>query len=218
MTGDTTQLFDAAPRFPDLKRKYVYRGNSPKRQQVNYVSPSKVIQSIIQGAVGDAGSAQRIRPIDLGLNEDPNKLRKQEPPEFLLEAVRELSKALDKYKISVLTHDEVCAWTVPVPMIANEFGEIDDQLFIQESDGQQRVRRAAVFLITRALSYRHFIVIEDESAYAVSLEAKRGFRESYQPNLKIALGDYINGTSEFDWVDKIIGGLYVVYTSLRKWF
>jgi hypothetical protein len=213
-----SQLFDATPRFPDLKRKYVYRGNSPKRQQVNYVSPGKVIQSIIQGAVGDAGSAQRIRPIDLGLNEDPNSLQKQEPPEFLLEAVRELSKAPDKYKINVLTHDETCAWTVPVPMIANEFGEIHDQLFIQESDGQQRVRRAAVFLITRALSHRHFIVIEDEPAYAVSLEAKRRFRESYQPNLKVALGGYIRGVSDFDWAEKAIRKIYIAFGVLRRLF
>ncbi len=212
-----SQLFDSAPRFPDLRRKYVYRGNSPKRQQVNYVSASQVIQSITQGAVGDAGSAQRIRPIDLSLNEDPNHLASQEPPEFLLEAIRELGKSPDKYDISVLTHDEACAWTVPVPMISNEYGEIHSQLFVQGFDGGQRVRRAAVFLITWSIFHRHFIVIEDEPAYAVSLEAKRKFRENYQPNLKIALGGYINGTSDFDWVDKVISGLYVAYASLRKW-
>jgi hypothetical protein len=61
-------------------------------------------------------------------------------------------------------------------------------------------------------------VVEDEPAYAVSLEAKRRFKKSYQPNLKIALGGYVRGTSDFNWVDKIIRGLYVVHTSLRKWF
>ncbi|WP_397389837.1 hypothetical protein [Polynucleobacter sp.] len=213
-----SQLFDSAPRFPDLRRKYVYRGNSPKRQQVNYVSASQVIQSITQGAVGDAGSSQRIRPIDLSLNEDPNSLQKQEPPEFLLEAVRELSKAPDKYKINVLTHDETCAWTVPVPIISNEYGEIHGQLFMQGADGVQRVRRAAVFLITWSIFHRHFIVIEDEPAYAVSLEAKRRFRENYKPNLNIALGGYVRGTPYFNWADKAIGGLHIAYTALRQWF
>lgn len=211
-----SQLFDSAPRFPDLKRKYVYRGNSPKRQQVNYVSASQVIQSITQSAVGDAGSTQRIRPIDLGLNEDPNHLSKQEPPEFLLEAIRELGKAPNKYEIKVLTHDETCAWTVPVPIISNEYGEIHSQLFVQGADGEQRVRRAAVFLITWSIFHRHFIVIEDKPAYAVSLEAKRRFRENYQPNLKTALGGYINGTSDFDWVDRVIHKLFIIYSSLRR--
>jgi hypothetical protein len=211
-----SQLFDAAPRFPDLRRKYVYRGNSPKRQQVNYVSVSQVIQSITQGAVGDAGSAQRIRPIDLSLNEDPNHLAKQDPPEFLLEAIRALGKSPDKYDISALTHDETCAWTVPVPMISNEYGEIHSQLFAKGADGEQRVRRAAVFLITWSIFHRHFIVIEDEPAYAVSLEAKRRFRENYQPNLKIALGGYVRGTSDFNWVDKVIHKLFIIYSSLRR--
>jgi hypothetical protein len=217
LTGKS-QLFDAAPRFPDLRRKYVYRGNSPGRQQVNYVSANQVIQSITQGAVGDVGSTQRIRPIDLGLNEDPNHLAKQEPPEFLLEAIRELGKSPDKYDISVLTHDETCAWTVPVPMISNECGEIHSQLFVRGAHGEQRVRRAAVFLITWSIFHRHFIVIEDEPAYAASLEAKGRFRENYRPNLKIALGGYINGTSDFDWVDRVIGKLFAICTAFREWF
>ncbi|MBU3625509.1 hypothetical protein ICN48_04575 [Polynucleobacter sp. JS-Safj-400b-B2] len=212
-----SQLFDTAPRFPDLRRKYVYRGNSPKRQQVHYVSASQVIQSITQGAVGDAGSAQRIRPIDLGLNEDPNHLAKQEPPEFLLEAIRELGKSPDKYDISVLTHDKTCAWTVPVPIISNEYGEIHSQLFVQGADGKQRVRRAAVFLITWSIFHRHFIVVEDEPAYAVSLEAKRRFKDSYQPNLNIALEGYIGGASDFGWVNKVIDSLLIAYGKLRQW-
>lgn len=211
-----SQLFDSAPRFPDLKRKYVYRGNSPKRQQVHYVSASQMIQSITQGAVGDAGSTQRIRPIDLGLNEDPNHLSKQEPPDFLLEAVRELSKSPDKYEIKVLTHDETCDWTVPAPIISNEYGEIHSQLFVQGADGEQRVRRAAVFLITRSIFHRHFIVIEDEPAYAVSLEAKRRFRENYQPNLKIALGRYLGDVPNFSWVEATLSKLYIAYLVVKE--
>lgn len=194
--GSFTQkhkVFNSPIRFSDLIKKPVYRANVSRRKEVKYLSAKAVLESMASSSLGGAGSSERVRPMEISINQDPRHSEWQAVPEFLKELLEEIEKFDVDWNVRVLTHDETSAWTVAAPVISNEYGQIDEHLIVREPNRTQRLRRVAVFLVSKGIFHHHMVVVEGKPPYIVSCKAKRRSREDYRANVKMVLKKYIRG-------------------------
>lgn len=187
------KVFKSPIRFPDLIKKPVYRSNASRRQEVNYLSAKAVLESIASASMGGAGSSERVRPMEISLDQDSRCSEWQAVPEFLRELLDEIENFDPDWDVRVLTHDETSAWTVAAPVISDEYGQIDEHLIIRGPDRTQRLRRVAVFLVSKGIFHHHMVVVEGKPPYIVSCKAKRRSREDYRANVKMVLKKFIRG-------------------------
>lgn len=130
------------PRFPDLTGKPIWKivdltGSS------NVVAGANGAQ-VNEAAVGNPGSEKRIRPVDLAVIMSSPSLALGSVPIFLRSIVAEL-RLLTELSIKLLTESVDDGWSIPVTMLVDLEGEIDQRLFISDKAGVSRLRRAAVF-------------------------------------------------------------------------
>lgn len=190
------KVFKSPIRFPDLIKKPVYRSNVSRRQEVNYLSAKAVLESIASASIGGAGSSERARPMEISLDQDPQYSEWQAVPEFLRELLDEIENFDADWDVSVLTHDETSAWTVAAPVISDGYGQIDEHLIIRGPARTQKLRRVAVFLVSKGIFHHHMVVVEGKPPYIVSCKAKRRSREDYRANVKMVLKKFIRSESE----------------------
>jgi hypothetical protein len=147
------------PRFPDLLKKTVFKRQSalPERdaQPVHLVGGSAVAEA----AVGEPGSEQRIRPVDLAAITTPEAVKHLPAPAFLAAAVDELMQ-LQGIDVELLTRSGEDGWTVPIAIFANEDGEIDAGLFVEDGSAETHLRRIAVFALRRDAEHVSAVFIE----------------------------------------------------------
>lgn len=135
-----------APRFPDLTKKSVWKNKVLLNSEDLKYGYTTTASSVKNTSVGDPGSEQRIRSIDLTvlLNKDLSK--RQPVPDFLKNVVAELMQLTD-LTVELLTGSEEDGWTVPISIFSDENGEIDLRLFIEDGKENLRPRRVAIFAI-----------------------------------------------------------------------
>lgn len=202
------KVFNSPIRFSDLIKKPVYRANVSKRKEVKYLGAKAVLESMASSSLGGTGSSERVRPMEASLNQDPRHSEWQAVPEFLKELLEEIEKFDVDWDVRLLTHDETSAWTVAAPVISNEYGEIDEHLIVRGPNRTQRLRRVAVFLVSKGIFHQHMVVVEGKPPYIVSCKAKRRSREDYRRNVKMVLKKFIRGEPEnglfFEMLIKVI--------------
>jgi hypothetical protein len=109
-------------------------------------------------AIGESGSMQRIRPVNLVEQRSRNN---PEPPPFLRCVIAGLEALQSKgYSGLTLTANDEDGWTIPIPgtLVADPDGVIDDRFLIAEEDN--RPRRMAAFQLSREGHHHVLTVVE----------------------------------------------------------
>jgi hypothetical protein len=134
-------------RFPDLEHKPVSTWSVPIERRAP-TAPAGRVPSVEDLAVGESGSIQRIRPVDLV---EQRRHNNHEPPPFLRGVVTALAMLRSKgYTVQTLTAGDEDGWTVPISaeMAADpEDGVIDNLLIVTEEDDCPR--RIAAFQLSK---------------------------------------------------------------------
>lgn len=148
------------------------------------------MSSVQNSSVGEPGSEQRIRSIDLTvlLNKDP--LLRQPIPNFLKNAVTELMQLTD-LKVELLTESEDDGWTVPILIFSDEDGEIDLRLFIDDGKGNLRPRRVAIFAIKNATDYVSVALVESSPPLLKLYTTSGVCRDEIDKTLSCVSADYV---------------------------
>lgn len=134
------------PRFPDLTGKPIWK-SVDLTGSTNGVTGTNGAP-VDQVAVGNPGSERRVRPVDLAVLMSSASWESNSVPEFLRSTVAEIHM-LEGIGIELLTESAEDGWTVPVTLLSDADGEIDPRLFVEETNGKSRPRRASVFAFSR---------------------------------------------------------------------
>jgi hypothetical protein len=146
-----------AARFPDLATKTVWKNRilSAPTDDVAFAGGSA--NGVQYVAVGETGSERRVRSVDLQVR---SRRDSDFPvPDFLREIVDEL-KALEGFRVELLTESDQDGWTIPITALADEDGEIDLSLFVETGANQLRERRVAVFSVAHQREHVNIVAIE----------------------------------------------------------
>lgn len=160
LQGKTKQVYQRE-RFPDLRGKPVWKERvlSLKEWLAKKARSSKG-GAVEAGAIGDGGSSSRVRPTELEALYKKNNLPEQAPPEFVRRPLEELL-TLGPMDIQLLTASDEDSWTIPVGLMVSEDGVIADQLFIDNGQNSQRLRRACAMKIQDGDSQYGMAILEN---------------------------------------------------------
>lgn len=182
-----TRWFRSDQRFPDLIPKSIWQRKSISMDEFMQSRKRYLAkQAVVEVAVGDPGSEQRVRPVDLAVAIRSAGEDLMGAPEFLRPVLLELLQATDT-KIELLTYSDRDGWTIPVPLLTDEDGEINPRLFVDHGSADARLRRAAGFEIQRHGLLKYLTIIEDTPAHQVTSD---GFSKSLIEILHNAAMDY----------------------------
>lgn len=175
-------------RFVDLENKWVFADRAITGQRPR-ASASRG-EPISEHAIGEPGSTKRIREAQIVEGDD----EVPDPPAFLDHAVKALSTLSDT-SVRVLTASRDDGWTVPMPLIADEDGVLNEHLLVPEDE--HRLKRVAAFAVSSKNASTLLMVHEASPpiSFAVPLENKSD--EAIQRAIQAATGAFIsvqNGT------------------------
>lgn len=180
----------AEPRFPDLENKLIWKSKiMATALDPSYVG-SKGGRAVEHASVGDPGSEQRIRAVNLDvmLNTDP--ARRGRMPPFLRDTV-EAFYGLVGLDIDLLTESDEDGWSVPITALSDDDGEIDIRLFVDGDDGILRLRRVAVFGVSRKQVHLCAVFVEASPPFIQLYPASgKSDDEVWETLLKVA-NDYL---------------------------
>lgn len=182
-----TRKFRDDQRFPDLVPKSIWQNKSITTGEFMQARKRYLAkQAIAEAAVGDSGSEQRIRPMDLAVAIRSAGEGLTGVPEFLRPVLLELLQVTDS-KIELLTCSNHDGWTIPVSLLTDEEGEINPKLFINRGSADARLKRAAIFGVQRNDYRESLAVIEDTPAH---LTRNPNPASSVGEMLRLATADY----------------------------
>jgi hypothetical protein len=187
-----TNYFKEAPRFPDLDKKYIWRNKMSFTETSDEAPLGSAGQSVVSAAVGDAGSDQRVRPVDLAVITSVANWNLNSVPPFLRSTVATLHQ-LATASIELRTRSQDDGWTVPVSVLADMDGEIEPKLMIATLDGKLRMRRAAIFLLKRETMCLHIVTIESEPPHIKIHITTAQDKDNVWATLRFAAIDLIKG-------------------------
>jgi hypothetical protein len=150
-----TWAFRTEPRFPDLIDKPIWKSKVLASSDADFDRIGGGFSMVDAAAIDAPGSEHRVRSIDLALA----LASEQPPPEFLREFIEEL-KCNHESAIRLLTASQEDGWTVPVPLIYDDDGEIDHRLFFDINHQHPRLRRISVLLIMGVETQTMMVIIE----------------------------------------------------------
>ncbi len=155
--------FQLEQRFPDLRNKPVWKNKAFVADGNAQAVSLKGAPPVDTAAIGLPGSGERIRPVELMALASPESEQHAAPPAFLQSVVDELMQ-LRGIDVDLLTRSDDNGWTLPVTVIADDDGVIDEALFINDSIGDgvgvSRLRRIAVFALKCNGEHASLVVIE----------------------------------------------------------
>lgn len=184
--GSKTKHIRSEPRFPDLQKKTIWKSKPLSVEHQTSLATTTV--PVEQASVGEPGSERRIRSVDLAIRSQSDR---SPAPEFLQDAVKQLTQ-LQGIHVELLTESEEDGWTIPITMLSNEDGEVDINLCIEESANYLRLRKTAVFSLTRENEHVSLVFIE-ASPVQIKLYPTTGKDpEEIWQTLKCAAGDFIS--------------------------
>lgn len=177
-------------QFVDLEHKWVFADRTIAGQRPR--TGASRGEPISEHSIGEPGSTKRIREAQIveGDDEIPD------PPAFLGHAVKALS-TLDDTSVRVLTASRDDGWSLPMPLIADEDGVLNEHLLVPE-DGH-RLKRVAAFALSSREASTLLMVHEacPPISFAVPLENKDD--EAIQRAIQAATEAFIsvqNGTDD----------------------
>ena len=178
-----------AARFPDLAAKTVWKNRILSAPTDDVAFAGESTNGVRHVAVGEPGSERRVRSVDLRVR---TRRDSEFPvPEFLRELVDEL-KALEGFRVELLTESERDGWTIPITALANEDGEIDVGLFVEAGENRLRERRVAVFSVAQELERVSIVAIESTPAHIKLYLSSDGNTEDLWETLRCAEADFIS--------------------------
>jgi hypothetical protein len=138
-----TRNFTGNVAFPDLIRKPIWKSKTLTFQQ--WLDKKRYVggKSLDSTSLGTPRGNRRVRPIDLAMQVQRKNKNEMLPPEFIREFLEELL-AVTGIDITLLTEGEDDGWSIPVPLITNEDGEVEPKLFIVDPIKNNRLRRLCV--------------------------------------------------------------------------
>jgi hypothetical protein len=151
----TTQTLHCRRRFPDLDGKPVTMTRLFAKQAAG--GGATTVPAVEDMAIGEAGSGQRIR--SMCLVESRSGDEPLDPPDFLRPVVDAIQQ-LDGVNVQLLTASAEDGWTVPVGLITDEDGVIENALLVEEKSS--RPRRVAGFLLSMEDDQVLLVMIESE--------------------------------------------------------
>ena len=186
-----TRSFQVEHRFPDLIPKSIWKSKTMSLEDRATRKRSNTTP-VENAALGDPGSERRTRPLDIELLTSPDFLKSKHIPEFLSDTVNQL-RLLRDMQIELLTESRNDGWTVPVSLLSDENGEIDNQLFILDSNGNFRLRRASVFAFKRESEHVCAVVIESTPAQIKLYPTTGQDSDEVWKTLSCAVVDFLRG-------------------------
>ena len=146
----------AEARFPDLLRKTVWKSTLLNEQAQKQVS--RAIEPVDKVAVGEPGSVQRIRPMDLAMVDMDKEHDRKSIPSFLQQTIAGLQE-IEGIRIELLTQSDEDGWTVPVSVLCDEDGVINPKFFLDDNT-ENRLRRACVLAFSTKCDHLCAVLIE----------------------------------------------------------
>ncbi|AXV78462.1 hypothetical protein CJO79_03610 [Ralstonia solanacearum] len=176
-------------RFVDLENKWVFADRTIAGKKPRASASSG--DPISEHAIGEPGSTKRIREAQIveGDNEVPD------PPAFLEHAVKALS-TLDDASVRVLTASRDDGWSVPVPLIMDEDGVLDEHILVPED--MHRLKRVAAFAVSSKEASTLLMVHEASPPVSFAIPLENKSEEAIQRAIQAATGAFIsvqNGTA-----------------------
>ncbi len=172
-------------RFPDLQKKPIWKNQTLSAE--NQTCLAAATAPITQTSVGEPGSEQRIRSVELAIRSQSDR---SPPPKFLQDAVEQLME-LQGIHVELLTESEEDGWTIPITMLSNEDGEVDLQLCIEESKNYLRLRRTAVFSLSTENEHVSIVLIESSPVHVNLYPTTGNDPVEIWRTLKCAADDFI---------------------------
>lgn len=150
-------------RFPYLRGKFVWKRKTKGTESVVNIEARGTALGVSDGSVGDSGSDQRVRPVDLTAQPAQDWEPKSAPPAFLHEFIAEL-RELKGIDLKWRTGDSDDGWTNSLPLIPDETGDFE-KVFIMRRDGTELLRRVAIVSIKNAASEISAVCVEAEPPF-----------------------------------------------------
>lgn len=170
--------------FPYLEGKFIC--GERKVEPGSAVGVGARTEPVSALAVGDPGSSGRRR--EAQLTEDhrspPDKM-----PAFLKPAVEACAR-LDGMDVQWLTCGPEDSWTLPVALLLDADGVIEDALLMDETV-QSRPRRFAAVLISREPDRLIAVFTESDPMYPLAYPAERGDEEEAHDTMICAARDFL---------------------------
>lgn len=166
----TQRFIDQKVRFPDLKRKSVWK----EQKFDSMVQPERIVSqpAIDDEAVGESSSGSKVRGVDLlasGWLSDG-----KHPPKYLKPIIRRLKKRTGEAQVKLLTASEEDGWTLPVDVDLVELLMMDAARLqrLQVGTGHnRRQRRVCVFEIKRQERCFQLLALESRPAFVYCCDA-----------------------------------------------
>jgi len=170
-------------RFADLENKYVFADRTIAGQKPRASAASG--EPINEHAIGEPGSTKRIR--ETQIVDDDSEI--PDPPAFLEHAVKALS-TLNDASVRVLTASRDDGWTIPMPLISDEDGVLNEHLFMPEDD--HRLKRVAAFSVSSKEASTLLMVHEADPPISFAVPLENQSDEAIQRAIQAATGAFIS--------------------------
>jgi len=160
-----TRNFSGKVAFPDLIRKPIWKSKTLTFQQ--WLEKKRYVggRSLDSTSVGTPSGNRRVRPIDLAMQVQRKNKNEMLPPEFIREFLEELL-AVTGIDITLLTEGEDDGWSIPVPLITNDDGEVEPKLFIVDPIEKNRLRRLCVISLKDKRDHHLMGILEGTPSFS----------------------------------------------------
>jgi hypothetical protein len=159
-------------KFPDLANKTILKSRLLLDGAEKAVVGSKAAP-VDAAAVGMEASTRRVRSVELSIA----VARESGPiPDFARHTIEQLNQ-IKGLKVELITDSDDDGWSIPLTVLADEDGECDPTLFLQDYSANLRVRRMVSLTASRNNTYVCISVIEAVQPWLSCVE----FEKSLDP-------------------------------------
>ncbi len=140
-------------------------------------------------SIGKPSGNRRVRPIDLAMLVQRKNKNNILPPEFIRETLEELL-TVEGIDITLLTESEDDGWSIPVPLVTNDDGEVESKLFLMDS-AQNRLRRICVLSLKDDRDHHLMGIIEGNPNYSKLYTTIKSDDTNFLLALKLTVEDFL---------------------------
>ena len=112
------------------------------------------------------------------------------PPEFIREFLEELL-AVTGIDITLLTEGEDDGWSIPVPLITNDDGEVEPKLFLMDPIENNRLRRICVLSLKDEKDHHLMGILEGNPNFSKLYPTIKSDDTNLLAVLKLTTEDYV---------------------------
>lgn len=189
----------ANDRFPYLRGKYVWKRKAVATENIVNIKVKGTVPGVSDVAVGDSGSGQRVRSVDLNAQPAQEWEPKTEPPAFLHEFIVEL-RELKGFDLKWRTGEGDDGWTSSLPLIPDETGDFE-KVFVTREDGTELLRRVALVSLIQGASELSAVCIESNPACVKLFGGCGAGAVERMRVIELAAADFVRGR---DFADGIV--------------